>query len=251
MTASARHAATQPRQRRRRARHPAAQPGPERRRRGCAMTASARHPAQGIRAQCPGRWSRKAERVEPCHGYSGAQGGQPGVGSRDESWEGGIGRREAASSSQQPAGQCRLQGMEAGRHELLRGVPTEAGPAPSAAGPRCRREGEQRGCMGWCRGPTSNRPRCPRADSKGEDESRWRITGDAAHIVSSARRAIHRCKESRRWKESRHYQNRCRYRTPAHAQACSRHRFHGINLLSPDRGGGLYLPLSSRAGPAY
>ena len=41
-----------------------------------------------------------------------------------------------------------------------------------------------------------------------------------AHIVPSARRAMHRCKESRRWKESRHHQNRCRYRTPARAQAC-------------------------------
>ena len=42
--------------------------------------------------------------------------------------------------------------------------------------------------------------------------------------------------------------------TPGHAQAISRHRFHCIDLLSLDRGGGLYSPPSQpsrAAGPAY
>ena len=61
----------------------------------------------------------------------------------------------------------------------------EAGPAPRAAGPRCRREGGQRGCVGWSRSqeaagrPTSNRPRRPRAEAaaKGPGIGRGGIQG--------------------------------------------------------------------------
>ena len=113
------------------------------------------------------------------HGYSREQGSQPGFGSRDETFRGGHcgwradrccvtrtqgGRHSAAFGNLQPAGQGRLTGMGAGRHCTLRRGPTGAGPAQSAAGPRCRREGEQRGCVGWrrcLRSPTSNRPRLP------------------------------------------------------------------------------------------
>ena len=63
--------------------------------------------------------------------------------------------------------------------DLLQGIPTEAGPAPSAAGPKCRRCDElrrervplrlpHRGCVGWCSGPrspTSGQPRRPRAEA--------------------------------------------------------------------------------------
>ena len=36
-----------------------------------------------------------------------------------------------------------------------------------------------------------------------------------------------------------------------HKRRGSRHRLHCIDLLALDRGGGLYSPLSSPAGPAY
>ena len=63
----------------------------------------------------------------------------------------------------------------------------EAGPAPRAAGPRCRREGGQRGCVGWSRSqeavgrPTSNRPRRPRAEAgaKGTGIGRGSLRKDA------------------------------------------------------------------------
>ena len=59
-------------------------------------------------------------------------------------------------------------------------------------------------------------------------------------VASGAR---HRGKESWRCEETIRYQNRWRNRTPARANACSRHRFHCIDLLSLElRGRNIFAP---------
>ena len=82
-------------------------------------------------------------------------------------WRGDRGGRygQAAAEQHQAVGNQRddagLRGSGRAGVIYLR-VSTKEGAALSAGGPRCRREGERRGWLGWCRGrrsPTSNRPR--------------------------------------------------------------------------------------------
>ena len=153
----------------------------------------------------------------------------------------------------------------------------EAGPARRAAGPRCWREGGQRGCVGRSRGPrrpSAGRPVTDLAALGRRRRQRDRESGEGGfkgrrglqvdglkgrrgrrvevlmRAVPSASRARHRCKEPRRGEESSRCQNRCRCRTPARAQASSRSLCFRTDLLSLDRGGGSCSPPSSRAGPA-
>ena len=58
------------------------------------------------------------------------------------------------------------------------------------------------------------------------------------------------CSEARRSNPSRAPLSLCVIQIVARAQASSRNRFHSIDLLSRDRGGGSYSP-PSRSGPAY
>ena len=90
---------------------------------------------RGADRNVEGDGREKAERVEACHWYSGRQGGQQ---------RGNRGGREdqATAKLHQAVGNQRDKATWAAAR-FSAGLQTEAGPAPSAADPQCRRELER------------------------------------------------------------------------------------------------------------
>ena len=220
------------------ARHPAAQPRLGRRRRGCAMTASWLHLAQGSRSQYPGRWSRKGR---ASRSVSRAKWGAGRPAGRRES------RRDVRGQEERKSCRARRSG-----HRYVASVGNQRDNAGSIGwgrggmilGYQLRRTGTERGGSNVSTGRGAARG--GRERSKGPDQYPTSVEAEAkepgieregfigreglrvdglkrregkrverlTHVVSSASRSLPKQPNLR-------YQNRCPYRTPARTQAIS------------------------------